>query len=312
MKKNVKFKSNNLNLSGHLYIPENYKEGEKRAAIVVSHPFGGVKEQTAGLYAEKLSKKGFITLAFDASYQGESEGEPRFMEDPFVRAEDIKSAVTFLSIQNEVDSKNIGILGICASGGYVTYAAQTDHRIKAIATVSAADMGDLFREGLGGNASPEVLETMLDESGKARTEAAKGNPIRLDHIVPNSPEEVTEGCPTLYKEGTDYYRTPRAQHPNSPNWYIFSSVDKIAQYSSFDRINMISPRPLLLIVGTLADTAYFSEIAYNNAKQPKEIFWVEGATHIDLYDKPEYVNPAIEKMNAFFKENLVVVAKHNA
>src|SRR5215831_10338522 len=148
MRSNVTFKSNGLKVAGHLYVPDDYKEGEKRPAILVGHPCGGVKEQTAGLYAKKLSDKGFITLAFDASYQGESEGEPRYLEDPFSRAEDVKSAVTFLETQDEVDKQRIGALGICASGSYVPFAAETDRRIKAIGTVSAVDLGDMVRKGL--------------------------------------------------------------------------------------------------------------------------------------------------------------------
>jgi fermentation-respiration switch protein FrsA (DUF1100 family) len=177
MRSNVTFNSNGLKIAGHLYLPDDYKKGEKRPAIVVGHPLGGVKEQTAGLYAKKLSEKGFIALAFDASYQGESEGEPRFLEDPFARAEDVKSAVTFLETRDEVDQEEIGALGICASGGYVPYAAQTDRRIKAVATVSAADIGDLLRRGLtyykAGGTSEETLEQHLEESNKARIEEAR-------------------------------------------------------------------------------------------------------------------------------------------
>jgi uncharacterized protein len=307
MRSNVTFNSNGLKIAGHLYLPDDYKKGEKRPAVVVSHPLGGVKEQTAGLYAKKLSEKGFITLAFDASYQGESEGEPRFLEDPFARAEDVKSAVTFLETRDEVDGQKIGALGICASGGYVPYAAQTDRRIKAVASISGADVGDLSRKGLESSTFPNVepnLEKMLEEAGKARIEEAKGQPPRLKHIVPNTPEEIPKDAPTLFREGTDYYRTPRAQHPNSQNWMLTRSIDKIAQYSSYEHVDMISPHPLLMIAGSNADTSYFSENAIKKAKDPKELFLIEGATHIDMYNRDKYVSPAVEKMSSFFNQYL--------
>jgi hypothetical protein len=302
---NVTFKSNGLNVAGHLYTPDDFKAGEKRPAIVISHPFGGVKEQTAGIYAGKLVKKGFITLAFDASYQGESEGHPRHLEDPFARAEDIKSAVSFLSTSEHVDAECIGALGICASGGYVPYVASTERRIKAVATVSGADMGALFREGLGGGGSEETLKQMLEAAGKDRTAQAQGKPPRLEHVVPNTPAEIRKGTPALYAEGTDYYRTPRAQHTNSQNWFVFSAVDKIAAYSSYALVHLISPHPLLMIAGSKADTLYFSKLAIEKAKEPKELFVIEGASHIDLYDKEEFVRPAVEKLNGFFKKYLV-------
>ncbi|WP_327420028.1 alpha/beta hydrolase [Streptomyces sp. NBC_01230] len=299
----VSFKSDGLSLSGNLYVPGDYVEGDRRPAVVTSHPFGGVKEQTAGLYAQKLAAEGFVTLAFDTAYQGASEGEPRGLENPSARAEDIRSAVTYLSTCSQVDPDRIGALGICASGGYVPFAATTDHRIKAVATVSAADIGTLFRDGLGGGQDPQVLADMLDASAKARTAEATSGVFRLDPVVPDTPREA-EGAPTLYREGTDYYRTRRAQHPNSPNRYLFRSVDQIAQYSSFDLIHLIAPRPLLMIAGTEADTAYFSREAVEKAHEPKELFLVEGATHIDLYDKEAYVPTAVAKLSGFFKEHL--------
>ena len=300
----VKFPSGGVDLAGQIYLPENASPDAQLPAIVVVHPFGGVKEQTAGLYAKLLSEKGFVTLAFDARYQGASGGEPRYLEDPFARAEDIKSAVTFLATHAQVDADRIGALGICAAGGYTPYAAQTDQRIKAVATVSGADMGSLFREGLGGSTPPEVFNAMLKASGDARNAEAKGEPPRYEHIVANAPEDVTPETPNLYAEGCDYYRTPRAQHPNSPNLFLVQSVDRIAQYSSYDLIHLISPRPLLMIAGTKADTRYFSELAISRAREPKELFRVEGATHIDMYDKPQYVGPAVEKMGGFFAEHL--------
>ncbi|WNO74793.1 alpha/beta hydrolase [Streptomyces sp. AM8-1-1] len=299
----VQFQSNGLAIAGHLYLPDDHVEGDRRPAVVTSHPFGGVKEQTAGLYARKLAAEGFVTLAFDAAYQGESEGEPRFLENPFARAEDIRSAVTFLATLDQVDPHRIGALGICASGGYVPFAATTDHRIKAVATVSAADIGALFREGLGGGQDEQVLQDMLVAAADARTAEVTEGTFRLAPVVPDTPEDAA-GWPTLYQEGQDYYRTPRAQHPNSPNRYLFRSVDQIAQYSSFDMVDLISPRPLLMIAGTEADTAYFSREAIARAREPKELFWVEGATHIDLYDRDTYVPAAVAKLTGFFKENL--------
>lgn len=300
----VTFRSDSVDLAGHLYLPNGIGPDERRPAIVTVHPFGGVKEQTAGLYARRLAENGFITLAFDARYQGESGGEPRYLEDPFARAEDIKSAVTFLSNHPQVDTDHIGALGICAAGGYTPYAAQTERRIKAVATVSAADMGSLFRDGLGGNAEPEVLAGMLEESVAARTAEARGEPPRYNHIVPNTAAEITQDTPALYAEGSNYYRTPRAQHPNARNLFLKQSVDRIAQYSSYDLIGLISPRPLLMIAGTEADTRYFSELAIGKASEPKELFLIDGATHIALYDEPKYVDPAIAKLGMFFSEHL--------
>lgn len=301
---NVTFPSGGVDLAGLLYLPSGIGADARRPAIVIVHPFGGVKEQTAGLYALKLADKGFVTLAFDSRYQGESGGEPRYLEDPFARAEDIKSAVTFLSNHPQVDTDHIGALGICAAGGYTPYAAQTDHRIKAVATVSGADMGSLFRDGLGGGAGPDVLAAMLDESAEARTAEARGEPPRYNHIVPDTAAEITPDTPTLYAEGSNYYRTPRAQHPNARNLFLKQSVDRIAQYSSYDLIHLIAPRPLLMIAGTEADTRYFSELAIAQAGEPKELFLIDGATHIALYDEPKYVEPAVAKLGAFFAEHL--------
>jgi uncharacterized protein len=303
MKTNVSFLSNGLKLAGHLYTPDDLQPGEQRPAIVVAHPFGGVKEQTAGLYAAKLAAKGLIALAFDASYQGESEGEPRYLEDPFVRAEDIKSAVDFLANHASVNPQRIGALGICASGGYVPFAAQTDRRIRAVATVSAADIGLLYREGLGGHGTPEQLKELLEAVGEQRTREARGEPVRIDPIVPET-ADISADTPTLFREGSDYYRTPRAQHPNSPNKYVFTSIGRMAAYSSYDHIDLISPHPLMMIAGSDADTRYFSELAIEKALEPKELVLIEGASHIDLYDKEQFVGPAVEKMVGFFKQYL--------
>ena len=304
MKKTVSFKNNTKTLAGHLYLPDNIDENKKYPSMVVSHPVGGVKEQTAGLYALKLSEHGFITLAFDASHQGESGGEPRYLEDPASRVEDIRCAVDYLSNYPLVDENRIGAVGICGSGGYIVNTTHTEHRIKAVAGISSVDIGGLFREGFEGVTTLEERQIMLEEVGKQRSKEARGEPNQLIPILPDSPDEITDDTPCLFREAYEYYRTPRGQHPNSINRMMFTSIDRIMAYSSYDQVDTISPRPILLIAGSEADSLYFSEEAYEKAKEPKELFTIPGATHVDMYDKPEYVEPAVEKLVDFFSKNL--------
>ena len=297
-----------VNIAGNLFLPPGFDKNKKYPAIIVGHPAGGVKEQTAGLYARKLAEQGFITLAFDASYQGESGGEPRFLEDPFIRIQDFSAATDFLSLYPAVDADRIGVLGICAGGGFAIKAAQTEHRLKAVATVSMVDLGQLRREGLGGVLKPK-MQQRLDEVGKQRTREANGEPIKYVNYVFNSPEEIPANATGMYKEGYEYYRTPRGQHPNSQNKYVFTCLDKLMNFTALDHVEMISPRPLLLIIGSNADSRYFSDDAYKQAEEPKELFEVQGASHIDMYDKPQYVQPAIQKLTDFFDKNLAFQTK---
>lgn len=302
MQTSVSFPSNGLRLAGILFTPDN-SAGERLPAVVVSHPGGGVKEQTASVYAKRLADKGFAALVFDAAYQGESEGEPRFLEDPFQRVEDIKSAVTYLTTRDDIDSGRIGALGICASGGYVPFAAQTDHRIKAVATVSALDIGDYLSNGLGRTQDPAVLNEMLDAAGALRTAEAQGAEPTYQIWAPPTAEGL-EDAPDLFGEAHDYYRTPRAQHPRSENKWPLQSIDRIAHFDAYAKIAMISPRSLLMIAGSKADTKYFSDEAIAKAAEPKELFVVDGASHIDLYDVDEFVTPAVAKLEEFFGKNL--------
>ncbi|KAF8954857.1 hypothetical protein BGZ46_002805 [Entomortierella lignicola] len=295
-RKDVSFLSDNLRLAGHLFVPDSYKEGDKLPAIVTVHPYTGVKEQTAGLYANKLSEQGFITLAFDRRHQGASEGFPRQFEDPFGMGEDVKAAVTYLSLQDQVDPSRIGVLGICAGGGYAIFAASTDHRIKATATVSGVDLGGFIRT----IPKPE-LDAILVEAGKARIEFAKTGQVKYVPVLP-SLSDVTKDTPNLMAEGADYYLTPRGGHPTSINRNAVSSFDRLVAYDSFTQIDRISPRPLLLIAGSKADTLLYSEKAYELAKEPKELFIVDGSTHIALYD--QNVPKALPKLIEFFKQKL--------
>lgn len=304
-KEKVSFPNKNIQLAGEIYLPEHFDKNKQYPAIVVVHPGGGVKEQTAGIYAQKLADKGFVTLTFDSSYQGESGGEPRYLEDPAARTEDIRCAVDFLTTRPFVNNDAIGGLGICAGGGYTVHAAETEARLKAVATVSAVDGGRTRREGLGGKMTDEGRNKMLAEIGRQRTIEANGGEVRYIHYVPNSPEEVPAGPNhDTFQEYYDYYRTPRGMHPNSPNLYRFTSLDKMFAYTAFDHVDWISPRPLLLIVGSKAASRYLSEDAYKMAKNPRELYVIPNATHIDLYDVPQYVDKAVTKLDSFFKKYL--------
>jgi len=298
--KQVSFKSNNIKIVANLYYPANITLNNKTAqAIVVSHPGAGVKEQTAGLYAKRLAEKGFITLAFDAAYQGESEGMPRGFEDPTQRIEDIKSAVAFLGTLAEVDAKRIGVLGICASGGYAIVATATDHNIKAVATVSGVDLGDWNRKGSDGKQDPQVFQNMLDAAAADRIATLNGKTPGTFGI--RFTEEQAKALGGINYEGWEYYCTDRAQHPNQANYFTWSSVERIAGFYSPHFAHLIAPRPVLMIAGAQAQTLWMTKDAYEKATEPKELFLIEGETHVSLYDN---VSQSLPKLEEFFKTSL--------
>lgn len=300
----VTFPNNDITVVGNLYTPANFDKSKKYPAIVVVHPFGGVKEQTAGHYAEKLAEQGFIALAYDASFQGESGGTPRLMEIPDMRIEDVSCAVDYLTTLSEVDENRIGALGVCTGGAYAIKAAQRDYRIKAVAGVSTFDLGRARREGLNNSMSYEEHVKRLEEVGKQRTLQARGGEVRLAAAIPESPNQFTDKTPTLYREGYEYYRTPRGQHPNAPARYDFTSLARQMDFFPYDQIDTISPRPVLFVAGSEADTLYYSEDGYNKAKEPRELFVIPGATHMDLYDKPKYVPQVVAKLAEFYGKYL--------
>ncbi|WP_086663628.1 alpha/beta hydrolase [Lentzea kentuckyensis] len=278
---NVNFPSNGLTIAGHLHRPE----GTPKGAVVVGHPGTGVKEQAAGLYAKLLAEQGFLALAFDAAYQGESEGLPRGQEDPAQRVEDIRAAVTFLETQ---DAGDIGVLGICASGGYGLAAASTDQRIKALATVSGVDIARQFRYGADGTQDPAVFQGML-----AVAATSTGS-------FPLFPAELAHATGHAF-EGWDYYMTPRGEHERSAKELTWSSIGRIAMFDAHAALGLYT-RPLLLVVGDRAVTSWIAVDAFQKAQGPKELHWVEGATHVDLYDRraPE----AAAKVAEFFSSQL--------
>ena len=288
-------------MAAEIHLPDDFTETKKYPAIVCIHPAGGVKEQTIGMYASQLAKNGFVVCTFDASYQGASEGEPRYLEDPTARVEDARAAADYLSTLPYIDTDRMGVFGICAGGGYAISAAQTEHRFKAVATVSAAPMGEGFRNFLGNETPVSVLLDMLQKVGEQRTVEANGGALLYMHWVPDTKEEINENTPDLWREGYDYYKTARGQHPNSVNKYLFTGTDRMMAFSAFDQVSTLLTQPILLIAGSKADTKFFSEQAYNLAKGKKELFIVEGATHIALYDIPEYVNQIVPKLVDFFQ-----------
>ena len=303
MPRKVNLSSRGINIVGDLYMPSPGAPNRQNAAIVVGHPGTGIKEQASGLYARQLAEHGFVTLAFDAAYQGESGGEPRYLEDPYQRIEDYKSAVTFLStLDGEVDPKRIGVVGICSSGGYAIFAAQTDVRLKAVATVCGVCLGAMNRNSMrdsSGAIDQDILHQRFVHAGNERMAEAKGK------------QPATFSMVDVFDEAKDYYQTPRGQHPRCTNEQIVRCIEMLATYDSFAFIEWISPRPLLMITGTEADkgngdpadTARYSREAISRAKEPKELFIIEGRGHIDLYDKTD---ESIPKLAEFMARSLSV------
>ncbi|MET7279840.1 alpha/beta hydrolase [Kribbella sp. NPDC005582] len=293
----ISFDSNGITLAGHLYRPDG---AGPHPAVVVGHPGSGVKEQAAGLYARLLSEAGFVALAFDAAYQGESGGKPRGLEDPAQRVEDLKAAVSYLTTQSSVAADQINLLGICASGGYGLAAAATDHRVRRLATVSAADIARVFRLGADGTQDPAVFQGLLDHAAAVRTAEARGEAEQDLTLFPDTIEQARELGGEHGAEGFDYYRTPRGEHPRSAGTMPWSSVDRMATFDAFAAVPLLGSRPLLMVAGTRAVSAWMSVEAFQRATGPKELHWVEGASHVDLYDKPEYVVPVVAKLAEFF------------
>jgi fermentation-respiration switch protein FrsA (DUF1100 family) len=295
----VTFNNNNLKMAGNLYLPAAFNENKKYPVIITVHPGGGVKEQTSGLYAQKMAEQGYVALAFDASHQGESEGLPRFLEDPTQRVEDIRSAVDYVSTLKFVDAEKIGLIGICAGGGYSISAAQTEHRIKAVAVASPVSTGN--KKGWDGKTPISESITTLEAVAKQRTAEAKGAEPMYINYVPEKPDANT---PNDLIEASDYYRTPRAQHPNSTNIFLFTSLDKMMAFDAYANIETLLTQPILIIVGSNAGSRWQGEGIYKRVTSPKQLKLIDGATHMDLYDIPKYVNQVAENMTHFFGKNL--------
>lgn len=295
----VKIPRGSFELAANIYLPIDFTDGKTYPAIVVSHPGGGVKEQTAGTYAKRLAEAGFVTVAFDASYQGESGGEPRGVDSPFNRVEDISYVIDYLDNLPYVDQTKIGALGICAGGGATIAAAPLEKRIKAAAGVSTFDVGAAHRAG-----GPETVNETLKKIAVQHENEAKGDPILYVPIIPDTKQELPENAPTFLVEAVDYYRTPRAYHPRSTNRAVFTSLADAINFYPWQNLGSMMEAPLLLIAGDKADTLPYSQAAYDADNGQKELYLVKGATHVDMYDKEPYVSEAVAKLSDFFSTNL--------
>ncbi|EAW12135.1 alpha/beta hydrolase [Aspergillus clavatus NRRL 1] len=291
---NVSFLSRGFKLAAHLYHPAPNAPNRSGAAVVIAHPWTSIKEQSSANYARALSQAGFACLAYDAAYQGESDGEPRSLEDPAQRVEDIKSAVTYLRSRSDVNKERTGVLGICASGGYATFAAQTDLRIKAVATVVAVCVGTMARRGFDKDSSNmKILHAQLEAAGRDRDSGFTGEKVPLVHLLPERIEDMPADFPESFRDLAGYYRTPRANHPRATNTCVARSWDLMGNFDAFAYNSMISPRPLLMITGTKAGSKWFSEDGIEKASEPKELMVIEGVTHADLYDHLDVSGPKV-------------------
>lgn len=303
----VSYRLNGNLISANIYTPAGYDKNnnKKYPAIVVAHPNGGVKEQVAGLYAQKLAEDGYITIAADASFQGASGGQPRNLDNPAFRVEDIHGMADIIVSFPGVDADRLGALGICGGGGYTLKATQTDKRLKAVATLSMFNSGIVRRDGFLDSAKDSTIKRLEEASATRANEAARKDISRTPGMeTMDIPADQLAEMPDLYREGYIYYgKTHR--HPNSTFQYTVRSNMDLFTFDAADNMQLIN-QPLLMIAGSKADTLYMSKDAFSKASgtQNKELFLVDGATHIQTYYVPEYVQKIAAKLNAFYGKNL--------
>ncbi|WP_411971424.1 alpha/beta hydrolase [Sphingobacterium sp. Lzh-3] len=290
-----------ITLSAIINFPEGFDENKKYAVVVVSHPGGGVKEQASGLYAKKLSEKGLIAIAYDASYQGESTGEPRQLENPYTRTEDVSAVIDYLTTLSYVDAEKIGAMGICAGAGYTANAAINDHRIKAVGMVSAVNIGSMFRNGWENSVKDADAMPYLLAGANARTNDAKEG----SQIMPLAPMKEEDAPNEELREAWEYYHTDRCQYPTAPGWATLRSLTQIITYDAYNKAEAFFTQPLLAIVGSVAGSAWMSDdLLKIAATSDKTKYVIEGANHMSLYDRENYVNEAISQLVPFFSEKL--------
>lgn len=298
--KKVSFKNRyGITLAADLYQPKN--TSGKLAAIAVGGPFGAVKEQSSGLYAQTMAERGFVTLAFDPSYTGESGGEPRNVASPDINTEDFSAAVDFLGLQPNVDRERIGIIGICGWGGMALNAVAVDKRVKAVVASTMYDMTRVMSKGYNDSVTLKQRTQMLEQLSQQRWKDAENGAPAYGPVM----NELKGGEAQFLVDYHDYYRTPRGFHPRAVNsngsWTLTTPLS-FMNMPILTYIAEISPRPVLLIHGEKAHSRYFSETAYAAAAEPKELMIIPGANHTDLYDRVNLI--PWDKLTSYFKRNL--------
>lgn len=294
-----------MNIAGNLYLPKDMDKSKKHTAIIVGHPMGAVKEQSADLYAVKMAERGFVTMSVDLAFWGGSDGQPRNAVAPELYAETFSAAVDYLGTGPFADREKIGEIGICGSGSFAISAAKIDPRLKAVATISMYDMGAANRNGLNHSLTLAQRKQIIADAAEQRYVEFQGGATKY---TSGTVHEITEKSNPIEREFYDFYRTPRGEFtpagssPLLTTHPTLSSNTKFMNFYPFNDIETISPRPLLFITGDQAHSKEFSEDAYKRAAEPKELYYVAGAGHVDLYDRVELI--PFDKLESFFKANL--------
>lgn len=291
-----------LEIVGYLFVPATMHE--KAQALVIGHPMGAVKEQASCVYASELASRGFVCLAVDQQFWGESGGNPRHGIDPDMYAETFNAAVDFLGTRDFIDKEKIGAIGICGSGSFVISAAKIDPRIKAIATISMYNIGEMRRSGINHSQDLQTRKKIIEAAANQRYSDFLGGEQKL---IGGSPFKVNENSPLSAKSSYSFYRgrgafIPKGEKLEENTKSDMSTNIKFMNFYPFNDIETISPRPMLFIIGENAHSKYFSKEAYEKAGEPKELFMVKGADHFDLYDQKEFI--PFDKLEKFFKQNL--------
>lgn len=299
----VSYKLNGLDIVANVYTPANYDPNKKYPAVVVAHPNGGVKEQVAGLYAQHLAEQGYITITADAAYQGGSGGQPRSVDKPANRIEDVHGMADFITQYAGVDNNRLGLLGICGGGGYSLAAAETDKRFKVVATLSMFNSGRVRRNGFD-DSQLDTIQQRLKQATDARAQEVAGGKVLYAGDADMTDEQIAALPFEMYRQGYEYYWRTHA-HPNSTFKYTQSSLLDLMRWDATNQIELIN-QPLLMIAGSKADSLYMTEDAFAKATGTKDktLFKIPNATHIETYWKPEYVKQAMEQLTAFYGKHL--------